>query len=431
MKYLLTLLLCCPPIAVAAEPPAGLSLAQVEALWQNKNRELQLIQDQARASAADKLTAAQRPNPTLSFNTTSIPTGQPEIVKKSDSVVRIDQLFERGDKRGLRIKEAALREDAANADYADAKRQGHIDLYSSYYDLVFAQQQLRITEDNAQLFTKSVNAARLRLQAGDLAAAELARLQVDALHAQNDVDAARNSLQQAQAALAYRIGAERNPETLAASDSWPDLQPLELTDPTDEIIAKRPDVIAADKREQAAEAAFAQAQALRKRDVTIGVQVEHNGQNSPLNTVGVGFSVPLMTGYAYEGEIAHARIDLESAQRNADQTRAQARVQIAAARSDLIAAYKQVERFDRQLLPVAQRALAATEFGYLHGAMPVMDLLDARRTYKSTQIDAANAHANYAKALSAWHFTTDSPTGATYVPVAGVGRSSSEFEEVK
>jgi len=34
--------------------------------------------------------------------------------------------------------------------------------------------------------------------------------------------------------------------------------------------------------------------------------------------------------------------------------------------------------------------------------MNVLDLLDARRTYYATQLEAANTTADYAKALAAW-----------------------------
>jgi cobalt-zinc-cadmium efflux system outer membrane protein len=384
----------------------SLSFAQAEQLWHNKNRELQLAHNQLRGAAADQVIAAQKPNPTLSFNTTSIATGQPAFMKQADSVVRIDQLYERGDKRSLRIREADLRADAARADFADTQRQGLIDLSAHYYDLALAQEQLHIAEENARLFRQSVTAAQLRLQAGDLAAADVARLQVDALRAENDVESAKNLQLQAQLALAYRIGADPDAAQLSASDHWPEVQPLAAFTSIAAIVAQRPDIIAADQRAAAAEAAFAQAQALRTRDVTVGVQVEHNGQNRPLNTIGLGFSVPLLTGYTYAGEITHARIDLESAQRIAEQTRAQAYVEIGNARSDLATAQAQVDRFDRELLQASQRALDAAELGYRHGAMPLMDLLDARRTFKSTQIDAAAAHANYAKALVAWQALT-------------------------
>jgi len=390
--------LCCSNICAAFD----LDLAEAEQLWQQKNRELKTAADQIHGAVADKLSAAQRPNPQLSLNTTSIQTGDPGFIKQADSIIRIDQIIERGDKRALRERAASLRLDASQDDLSDAQRQGLVALYRAYYDVVLAQQQLQIARENAQLSAQMLMAAQWRLKAGDVARADVDRLQVDMLRAEDDAQQAKNNLLQMQLALAYQLGLESQASALHASAHWPAVEVM----PAQPIFAveQRADVLAAEKRAQAAQTAFEQAQALRKRDVTVGMQVEHNGQNRPLNTVGIGVSVPLMTGYEYAGEIAHARADLELADDALDQTRARALIEIQKAFADLMAAREQIQRFDNELLQAAQRALDAAEFAYKHGAGGIMDVLDARRTHKAILNDAASAHANYAKALATWHF---------------------------
>jgi cobalt-zinc-cadmium efflux system outer membrane protein len=171
-------------------------------------------------------------------------------------------------------------------------------------------------------------------------------------------------------------------------------------------VLDRADVRAALQRIGAADAALELAMAQRKRDITVGLQVEHNGSNTPLNSVGFGISVPLMTGYEYEGEIAHAQADARTAADALAQVRAQAYGEVAVSYSDLSAAAARIERYDGDLLQTAKRALDASEFGYKHGALSLTDLLDARRTYKATLIETTQARADYAKALAAWNLTT-------------------------
>lgn len=406
LRIFLCLCFCAPSLCVALD----LNLVQAEQIWRKKNRDLLLAADQIHGAAADKLIAGQRPNPQLSLNTTSIQTGEPAFIKQADSVLRVDQVIERGDKRALRMRAAKLRLDASEDDFSNAQRQGHIALYRAYYDLLLAQQQTQIARDNEQLSAQMLTAAQLRLKAGDIARADVDRLQVDALRAEDDAQQAQNNLQQARLVLANQLGLEPRADELRASEAWPAEEPAPMLSTA--TIERRSDVLAAEKRAQAAQAAFEQAEALRKRDITIGMQVEHNGQNRPLNTVGIGISVPLMTGYEYEGEIAHARADLELANDALDQTRAQVFTEIQQAHTDLITARAQIERFDTQLLQAARRALDAAEFAYKHGAGGVMDVLDARRTYKSILNDAESAHANYAKALATWHFINPFSCGA-------------------
>ena len=130
------------------------------------------------------------------------------------------------------------------------------------------------------------------------------------------------------------------------------------------------------------------------------------------NTFGVFLSVPLFIGNKYEGEIARAEVDYGAAMEGLEKVRAQARTEIARSFSDLQATSERVQRYDESLLVEAKRAADSAEFAYKNGAIGVMDLLDARRTLRAIQIDAASARNDHAKALAAWQ--------------AGIGRLDGE-----
>jgi outer membrane protein, heavy metal efflux system len=125
------------------------------------------------------------------------------------------------------------------------------------------------------------------------------------------------------------------------------------------------------------------------------------------NTVGIGVSIPLMTGYAYEGEIARAESEYQAAMLELDHAHSYAISEINKARGDLKTAEARVMHYDDNLLKEADKVLQSAEFAYKQGAQSVMDLLDARRTYKATQIEAASARADYASALAAWQFLSN------------------------
>lgn len=401
MKNILIILLMWSISAGAAQSGANLAqltLADAEKMWLQKNRDLQLARDQVAGASADRLSAAQRPNPQLSLNTGSLASGGG--LKQSDTILRIDQTFERGGKRELRMRSADLRFDAAREDMADITRQSHILLQQAYYDLLLAQEKLEISQSNARSFSQTVDAAKLKLSVGDIAKSELSRIQVDALRAENDVRQAQSDLRQAQVALAYLIGTEPDATLIHAADPWPATQ----LPPNDESmqIDNRPDVRSALLRVQAAETARDLAYSLKTRDVTIGAQFERNGSNSPSHSIGFGVSIPLMTGYEYQGEIGRAEADLLAASDTLERTRAQASTEIARYRDSLESAAERVQRFENSLLAEATNALNSAEFAYRHGALSVMDLLDARRIHKATLLDAAAAHADYAKSLAAW-----------------------------
>ena len=79
-----------------------------------------------------------------------------------------------------------------------------------------------------------------------------------------------------------------------------------------------------------------------------------------------------------------------------------ARSDIAKARSDVDAAAERLARYRDSMLAAAKKSADSAEFAYKNGAIGVMDLLDARRTLRAIQLDAAAAQADYAKSLAAW-----------------------------
>ena len=380
-----------------------LSLKVAEDLWLQKNHDLQIAKNQVESAKADTLSAAQRPNPQLSYSLNNVGTGRDHrYLNGSDHVVRLDQTFERGDKRALRMQSADSMLHASEADLASIERQSKTQLYQLYYQLVLAQEKLRITEESANLYQKTIDASELRLKAGDISASELSRLDLDKLRADNDVFQARNNLKQAQIDLAIFIGEEFNAPAIDASDSWPSV--IEKAYQNAINIENRADIKAAKLRLSAAETNRELAMALKTRDITIGAQVEHNSLDLESNTIGLGVSIPLMTGYAYEGEIARAESEYQAALIDLDHAHAYAISEINKARNDLKTAEARVLHYDDNLLKEADKVLQSAEFAYKQGAQSVMDLLDARRTYKATQIEAQSARADYATALATWQF---------------------------
>ncbi|HEV7814796.1 MAG TPA: TolC family protein, partial [Janthinobacterium sp.] len=269
-----------------------------------------------------------------------------------------------------------------------------------------ARDRLAITRQSAALFDASVAAAQKRQRAGDLAPADVARAQVDALRAKNDVLQAESDLYAARDALALLMGEKAGAAPLEPSDDWPSGPPPIAADEA-ALPSRRPDVLAAQERLDAALAARKLALASRSADVTLGVQAEHypvsaaNPQGSG-NSYGVALQIPLFVRYAYQGEIRSAEVGVDTAQENLDKARALARSDLAVSAEHARSAWARLRRDDDSLLAAAKKSADAAEFAFRQGAMDIMDLLDVRRTWRSTQLEALEARADYAKSLAAW-----------------------------
>ncbi|HJW54940.1 MAG TPA: TolC family protein, partial [Burkholderiaceae bacterium] len=301
-------------------------------------------------------------------------------------------------------------ERASRADQREAQRQLRINISQAYYDLLAAQEKWRTATETVALFDNTVNAALKRKKAGDIAGADVERIQVDALRARNDSRQAEADVAKAQLALALLMGVDAQENAVHATDQWPELYQPRLEAEIDKLLDQRPDIKAAQARVEAAEAASRLALASRTRDVSVGVQFEHfpssnaNPQGSG-NSYGVSVQIPLFTRYYFDGEIRTAQVALDTARQNLGKTRSMARADLRRSLHELQAAADRVLRFQQELLPAARRSADAAEYAFKNGAIGVMDVLDARRIYRMAQTEAVSAQADYAKSLAAWRAT--------------------------
>lgn len=393
-----------------------LTLRQAEQLFARGNRELLAAKRAVEGAEANTLIAGQRPNPVLSLGLSSVNVnrGQGNMNqngangiwdKTYNSALQVSQLYERGNKRELRTAVAESAVKASGFDLKETYRQQALAMATAYYDLKLAQETLLIQQANVSSYDKTLQAAQLRLKAGDVASADVARIRVDALRASNDLRQAEATVQKAQALLAYLLGKDQDASRLYVSDPWPSLAPEQLASAENSWLPQRSDVQAAEARMEQAQQARKLAESLKTRDLTWSLAYQHfPGQEpgSAPDTVGASVSIPLFTNYQYEGEAARAEVDYTSAMEAKEQVRAAAVAEMRRAKADLQAAVDKNRRFDQSILSEAQKASEAAEFAYQHGAMSVMDLLDARRILRTLQLESVTVKADYAKSLSAW-----------------------------
>lgn len=413
----LLLLPAAPSAAQTPFDPAALRLADAERAALERNPDLRIALSAVSAARAAIATADTAPNPVLTVQTMGISPsagiGPGGLRSKAvDSAIRIDQQFERGGKRALRVRNAQFLERAAREDASDVRRQLKLAVAQAYYDLLAAQEKRAILRDTLQLYRQTLDAAARRKKAGDLAGADVARIEVDALRAANDAESAESGLLHAQETLALALGGLPDARQLRAVDSWPDAAEVDDGAALDAIVDARADVRAARARVRAAEEGVRLALSLQTRDVTVGVQAEHYPQNGANgygtgNSFGIAVQIPLYLRNTYQGEIRNAEAQLDSARDTLDKVRMAAKSELALARDEARVAAAALRRYDGELLPAALRSAEAAEYAFRNGAIGVMDVLDARRTRRATELEAASARADHARALAAWRLAQE------------------------
>ncbi len=116
------------------------------------------------------------------------------------------------------------------------------------------------------------------------------------------------------------------------------------------------------------------------------------------NGFSVGVRVPLWN--ANRGEIARALAATSLASATAQRVLLDLTTALERARQELDVASTQAEMLDRDILPAATRSLELARFSYQEGETSLLDLLDAQRTFRETQREAAASRLALALALS-------------------------------
>ncbi|RCX09676.1 cobalt-zinc-cadmium efflux system outer membrane protein [Extensimonas vulgaris] len=406
------------PAAMAQAAGArALTLAQVLAAARDSSAVLQ-ARAALSAAQADIKSADHAPLPVFTGKSSSMDLqhglGSGSLLgqKRIDKSLELDWTWERGNKRALRTEAAQRSADAAQSDVHEVQTQQLQAALAAYFELLAAQERLHETQAIEHSAQELARLAERRLQAGDLAAQDVQRTRIEAERAHTDTQAATLAYEQAAVALVQIIG--RNAglgagAALSASASdWPAAPatadtalPPALRADLDALVEDRSDVRAALSRLRAAQAALALANAQRKSDWTLGASYDHwPGTSNRL--VELRIQMPLQWGYHYEGEIGRAQAMEEQAQELLDDTRRQARLDLQNLQQTALRAAQRVASFERGILPRAREVAQSAEFAYAKGALPLTDLLDARRTLRATLLDAVTARADYAKALGAW-----------------------------
>ena len=355
-------------------------------------------------ASADRTTAAERPNATLSYGTSKIDTaghnGPGSLWDKSfDTIVSVAQPFERGGKRRHRIALAEANLDATHSDYADTLRQERFAVTQAYWELKRAQEKSDSARAQAAIDHRALEAAEMRLKQGDIAALDVERLRIGASEADNAVDEAEGAHADARVTLAALLDTDAQGPELDAVDEWPG--PGFATPVAAATLDSRPDVQAAKQRIAAAQAALDLAHAQRTRDITVSGNYEHNPTPFGHSMVGFGVAVPLFTGSHYDGEIERANADLDAANVLLARARTRALADVGRAVDDARSANARVRRYDSDLVERARRTEQTAEAAYARGGLALAELLDARRDLKAVEDDATDARADFAEALAA------------------------------
>ena len=397
-------LACACATASAAEMAASMGYQEAENIALRHNPQIQNARAAIDGAEADVLTAGARPNAVMSVNGSGVDKSQYATngvkLNAVDTIVRIDQPFELGSKRSLRLAKAGDLNQAALWDLQETIRQERLRVVSAWLDLRVAEQRTQLADANLAQAERVADKARLRFKTGDLSGADLGRIESDTARLQADAQMARRDRARASALLASLLGQVMQNQLISTRGDWP---PVMSHQDAEKIMSdlsdKRPDVQAARARLAAAKQSIELARAQRTRDITVGLQYERNNP-TVVNSVGAGIAIPLFTGNNFEGDIRRSMAEMTQAEIAMLQTERNARTEAKLLIHELDEANGRLHSLQDMALQSARRTDKAADVAYSRGAMSTFEYLDAKRALRQAEIDATTARADAALASS-------------------------------
>lgn len=417
IRQLLLYAICLANFSLAAQtitpisPAVAGSISLVQILETAKsNAAAKFSQQELAAAKSDVLSANRAPLPTFSAKTTSTDTGSAMngsglpagyMPRKSDKSLGLDWTYERGGKRTFRTEAAQLNAQAAQADYAETQVQQQMMAKDLFFDLLSAQERSQHLNAIAAAAEATASSAKVRHKAGDLSAQDMMRVEIDAERAMADYRKSLLDEKRARLNLIQSLSMATTQSFLLAKD-WPQVSnlPLVQTQSMQDWVSSRPDVLAFQFRVQASQALLENAKALGKIDPTIGMSVDSNpSTHKRLTELRVQF--PLQMKSTYDGEIGRATAQYFQAQTLLEQAKLSAEAEWHSMREAYTASMTRQKIYAEEILPRAQKVLTQAELAYAKGAIPLVDLLDARRTLKTSLLEALEVQAEHAKTFTA------------------------------
>lgn len=182
--------------AQASPPPAPLiwTWDQVKANFELQNTTLMAAKLNIDELKAEEITAHLRPNPdlTVTADGTQIAPSRGVWQPFAGTFVSpgISQLFERRNKRNLRLEVAKEGTSIGAAQAADTDRSLLFNVRSAFVGVLQAKAVLHLAQDNLEYYDKILKVSRDRFDAGDIARIDLDRLELGRLQYESDLQTA-------------------------------------------------------------------------------------------------------------------------------------------------------------------------------------------------------------------------------------------------
>ena len=385
-----------------AAPAVKIDLDQAIQVALAHNHNLLAARSQIQQSQAQEITAAIRPNPVFTYDDLFIPITPSEF--NSTTLNNISEFdlsaaftWERGHKRPARVEAAKDQTAVTRSTVYDNQRTLTFNVAQQFINLLLAKSTLDFARQDLDSFQKTVDISQSQYKAGAISEGDYLKIHLQLLQFQQDVSSAQLALVQARANLRQFLGYGSVPESFdVAGDLAYTALPLNKQDLQLMALERRPDLLAAKQGVTAANSQYKLAKANGKRDLTTAFTYTHV---SGINSAGFTASIEIPVWDRNQGEIARTHYAIGGSQESEKAAEDTVMNDVDDNYGNFQSADEVAKLYESGYLKQARDSRDISEYAYRHGAVSLLDFLDAERSYRSTELAYRQALANYMMAI--------------------------------
>ncbi|HEX7793192.1 MAG TPA: TolC family protein [Vicinamibacterales bacterium] len=365
--------------------PAQVTLDDVLKLLEERSPQTVAGRASIAVAAADRITAATLPNPTISYGGVHLAAGlSTGAVTQNQFLIEQPLLFLH--QRQARLQVANANVDAEEARVADALASRRLSVRSTFASLLSRQEQLRLLQQALDNMEHVQQLVRGKAAAGDRSKYDVARVEVETESVRVETLSAAADVEDLAGQLAVLLGfpgwSPRAMGTLEVRENLPTgVEELWAT-----ANERRPSLIALRRQQVAARGGvfLAQRERLPVPAISGGLQTtrEVTGTSALF-----GVSVPLPFFDRNQGAIAKATAQMTAADLELQAAQAEVRAQIENSALVLAKRKEALRTFEGAVTDRVPALRRMAEDAYREGSADILELLDANRSLRDLQVE--------------------------------------------
>ena len=398
-----------PPQAIRidadADFPHAWTLDQAIAATLTSDPVLRIGQGEISQAKAELLGASLLPNPSLEIAGASIPFHRRGADMEPEFSVQMEMPLD----WFLFAKRAAERHSAgwdvqkSQAEYADLVRQRITETATAFYDVLEAKALLAVARQDLEILTSVESVTQRAVAAGGVPSVELDRISLEIFRRRQEILHTEAELNVAKARLWARFGRadrEGNFDVRGSLDAPMTVQPYPTEEAFELAKRNRPDIRALRIQVNKAQAdrELERRNAYPEVSLSGGYIREYLEEGrEPGWGIGVSMTVPIFD--RNQGGRAKSQAVLRQSHYELQSGMIELRAEVEAAEQYFRSAYLRASTYAQKEVQTAIRVRNSTIQSYEAGGSPLIDVLDAERTYRETYRMYISSRADYWRAM--------------------------------